>query len=74
MFDGIVEFPAIDSDEIISMDDFLWGSSAWSPWYTLEVTGLATQDYITIAICVKDDWNKYSIYHEFDSMSVRYAE
>ena len=74
LFDGIVEFPAIDSDEIISMDDFLWGSSAWSPWYTLEVTGLATQDYITIAICVKDDWNKYSIYHEFDSMSVRYAE
>ena len=70
IFDGTVAYPAEDHASILDEDRFSWPDREWSPWKEMSVSATPTQNSITIALCVSDAWNSYSIYHEFDSIEI----
>jgi len=72
VFDGIVEYPSTDLNNILGWDNFTWGSFTWSPWQDLKVTCYPSQDTITVGLKVGDGWKRYLIYHEFDSLNLYY--
>lgn len=72
VFDGIVDYPSNNLTNILDSDYFTWGAFDLSPWVDLFVTCYPTQDYVTVAIRVRDRWDRYAIYHEYDSLNMYY--
>lgn len=73
LFDGIVDYPSTNLNNILDWDEFTWGTSEWSPWKVLKTTCYPSQDYITVGFRVKDAWDSYAIYHEYDSFHMYYS-
>ena len=70
VFDGEIEYPKSEHPKLLGRDYFTWEANSWSDWRKLDTVVNSTSEWITVALCVKDAWEKFSIYHEFDNLRI----
>lgn len=71
VFDGKINYPSVEHHNLIGSDYYQWDSRSWSDWRKLDTIVDSKSEWITIALCVKDAWIKFPIYHEFDNLRIK---
>lgn len=70
VFNGDISNPSTNHFSLLGKDDFQWDSASLSDWRQLTTEVTPTSNYLTVALRVRDGWNSYYLYHEFDNLSV----
>lgn len=70
VFEGDVLNPSLDHPNLLGRDYYQWGYSFWSDWRKLDTIVKSNKNIITIGFIVRDGWNRYLIYHEFDNLRI----
>jgi hypothetical protein len=70
VFEDEIKFPKADHPELLGRDYFTWDYGSWSDWQKLDTVVKPDSEWITVALYIKDSWDSYAIYHEFDNLRI----
>ncbi len=70
VFDGEINKPNAEHLKLLGKDYFEWDNYFWSDWRKLDTVVEPNSEWITVALCVKDAWIKFLVYHEFDNLRI----
>ncbi|MBN1409104.1 MAG: hypothetical protein JW956_14990 [Calditrichaceae bacterium] len=70
IYNGKMEYPSQEAEELIDWTIYRWESYELSPWINLNLEIQPQKSFITVALKVNDAWESYQKFTDFDNLVV----